>query len=106
MQIFFNKYNSIVQNVQFEPLVADKNAMFKTVRHTLMPNDVQKKAMIGFCEAYRQMYNYTVEKINLEHRNESAGKDNFRYCDMIYKPNIGVLKKHFAGVKKTNCPGM
>lgn len=88
--------------LNFEDISPNKDNMFKTIKHTLYPNEIQRKILLDYCDAHIEMYNHTIKKIKDERKIQQFenNKHNLRYCDMTYKPNIGELKKYFSDEKE------
>jgi hypothetical protein len=100
-----HKCNNIIPDnniIKFDKNEPTKDNMFKTFKYTLNPDKSQFKLLLGFCDAYIEMYNLTIKKIKEERKiQRNIQNKNIKYCEMTYKPNIGILKKYFVNDKET-----
>lgn len=88
--------------LQFETLKPTEDSLCRTTRYNLYPTEEQKTLMLGFCEAYIDMYNIVVKHIKQKRLEEiiNSNNSNLRYCDLTYKPKRNYLKKLFTPNKK------
>ncbi len=83
-------------------LKVPKDSLYKSIKYNLLPNQEQKQLMLGFCDAYIDMYNVFVKHIKNLRKDRALVNNNinYRYCDLEYIPKINLLKKLFANDKK------
>lgn len=99
-----HKCDNIIPNIniiKFDKNEPTKDNMFKTFKYTLNPDKSQFKLLLGFCDAYIEMYNLTIKKIKEERKiQRNIQNKNIKYCEMNYIPNVGILKKYFVNDKE------
>jgi len=98
---YFERPNIIKKNnskFKFDNLEPTTDNLFKTKIYQLLPDQKQQNILFNFFNAYTDMYNLTIKKIKTERINEIKinKNSNLKYCEMIYKPNITILKKEFS----------